>query len=222
MASEEGSLPKRSRCIWSKRPQREDHYQNGHTIAKWPQRHLTWSRKEGGSLPKRPHYCKTATEGGPLPKRPLYCKTASTRVTTKTATLSTPCQSAVTHVRLLVDHWYVCGRNDVSFQPMVNDEQGIDGLVWDFGGQGWGQFRNWNWNWYQFQFQFQELELKRNWIKGIGNDLIMIALIGTLTINSKLWIKPSINRRMRTNGKNTLRTTIFFDFQIIIIPPWYG
>ena len=34
--------------------------------------------------------------------------------------------------------------------------------------QGWGQFRNWNWNWYQFQFQ--ELELKRNWIKGIGID----------------------------------------------------
>ena len=56
-ATEEGSLPKRPHCIWSKRPQREDHYQNGHTIAKWPQRQLTWSRKEGGPLPKRPLYC---------------------------------------------------------------------------------------------------------------------------------------------------------------------
>ena len=30
--------------------------------------------------------------------------------------------------------WYDCGRNDVPFQPMVNDEQEIDGLVWDCGG----------------------------------------------------------------------------------------
>ena len=108
-ATEEGSVPKRPHCIWSKRPQREDHYQNGHTafgqkprrgvhyqnghtIAKWPQRqiHLTWSLREGGSLPKRPHYCKTATEGGPLPKPPLYCKTASTRVTAKNSHIIYP------------------------------------------------------------------------------------------------------------------------------------
>ena len=30
-ATKGGSLPKRPHCIWSKRPQREDHYQNGHT-----------------------------------------------------------------------------------------------------------------------------------------------------------------------------------------------
>ena len=30
-ATKGGSLQKRPHCIWSKRPQREDHYQNGHT-----------------------------------------------------------------------------------------------------------------------------------------------------------------------------------------------
>ena len=30
-ATQGGSLPKRPHCIWSKRPQREDHYKNGHT-----------------------------------------------------------------------------------------------------------------------------------------------------------------------------------------------
>ena len=30
-ATKGGSLPKRPHCIWSKRPHRKDHYQNGHT-----------------------------------------------------------------------------------------------------------------------------------------------------------------------------------------------
>ena len=57
--------------------------------------------------------------------------------------------------------WIRCWFNlTITTRSMIFDK-------WDWR-QGWGQFRNWNWNWYQFQFQ--ELELKRNWIKGIGID----------------------------------------------------
>ena len=50
------------------------------------------------------------------------------------------------------------------------------------GNQGWGQFRNWNWNWYLFQFR--ELELKRNWIKGIGIDTKELIQFLFLIVNS--------------------------------------
>ena len=127
------------------------HNQNGHTAfgqnghkgritTKTATLHLVKTTTEGGSLPKRPHNCKMATETiNMIPERG---RATTKRITllpilqpqheslSKTATLSTPCQSAVTRVRLLVDHWYDCERNDVSFQPMVNDEQGIDGLVY--------------------------------------------------------------------------------------------
>ena len=104
-ATEGGSLPKWPHCIWSEgittktatlyfgqKPRRDVLYQNGHTIAKWPQRQRhstsnTWSLREGGSLPKRPHYCKTATEGEPLPKQPHYSKMATE---TKTCTSHDP------------------------------------------------------------------------------------------------------------------------------------
>ena len=65
-ATQGGSLPKRPHCIWSKRPQREDHYQNGHTAfgqnghkgritTKTATLHLVKTATKGGSLPKRPH-----------------------------------------------------------------------------------------------------------------------------------------------------------------------
>ena len=75
-AKEKGSLPKLPHCIWSKRPQREDHYQNGHTACSWSK------ATEGCSLPKRPHYCKMATETDTLNMIP-----EGGRITTKTATL---------------------------------------------------------------------------------------------------------------------------------------
>ena len=66
-------------------------------------------------------------------------------------------------------------------------------LIWR---QGWGQFRNWNWNWYQIQFQ--ELELKRNWIKGIGIDIKELIEFLFLIVNS-FWFFLLYNSRFYPN-----------------------
>ena len=72
-ATQGGSLPKRPHCIWSKRLHRKDHYQNVHTAFGqngWP---------HGGGITGLVYYRHT-------------CQMAATRITTKTATLSIPCQ----------------------------------------------------------------------------------------------------------------------------------
>ena len=58
-ATQGGSLPKRPNCIWSKRPQREDHYQNGHT-AFGQNGHKGRITTKTATL----HLVKTATQGG--------------------------------------------------------------------------------------------------------------------------------------------------------------
>ena len=68
-ATKGGSLPKRPHCIWSKRPHREDHYQNGHTAfgqnghtgredhwTSLPRTATLVKQPQHESLPKRPHY----------------------------------------------------------------------------------------------------------------------------------------------------------------------
>ena len=97
-ATKGGSLPKRPHCIWSKRPQREDHYQNGHTA-------FGQNGRTGKTTTKTAtlHLVKTATQGGGITGL-VYrhaCQTAATRITTKTATLSIPCQASVTHAGVL-------------------------------------------------------------------------------------------------------------------------
>ena len=58
-ATKGGSLPKRPHCIWSKRLQREDHYQNGHTA-------FGRNGRTGKTTTKTAtlHLVKTATQGG--------------------------------------------------------------------------------------------------------------------------------------------------------------
>ena len=88
-----GSLPKRPHCIWSKRPHREDHYQNGHTAF-----------GQNGHTGREDHWTSLSVQSitGPDHQQNRHtCQTAATRVTTKTATLSIPCQAAVTHADVL-------------------------------------------------------------------------------------------------------------------------
>ena len=77
-------LPKRPHCIWLKRPQRKDHYQNGH-IAFGQKGHRGRITTKTATL----HFVKRATEGGSLPKRPhcILAKSHGGMFTTKTATL---------------------------------------------------------------------------------------------------------------------------------------
>ena len=64
-ATQGGSLPKRPNCIWSKRPQREDHCQNGHTVF-GQNGHKGRITTTTATL----HLVETAAQERPLPKRP--------------------------------------------------------------------------------------------------------------------------------------------------------
>ena len=104
----------------SKRPHREDHYQNGQTAfgqnghkgritTKTATLHLVKTAAQGGPLPKwphciwlkRPHRDRGRITGPDHQQNRHTCQTAATRVTTKTATLSSPCQAAVMHAGVL-------------------------------------------------------------------------------------------------------------------------
>ena len=106
--------PKRPHCIWSKRPHKKDHYQNGHTVfgqnghkggitTKTATLHLVKMATQGGSLPKRPHciWSKRPNREDHWTGSPTKGPPYATRVTTKTATLSIPCQAAVMHAGVL-------------------------------------------------------------------------------------------------------------------------
>ena len=71
-ATEEGSLPKRPHCIWSKRPQREDHYQNGHTAF--------------GQKPRRDVHYQNGHTIAKMATETLHMIPERGRITTKTAT----------------------------------------------------------------------------------------------------------------------------------------
>ena len=92
-ATKGGSLPKRPNCIWSKRPQREDHYQNGHTT-------FGQNGHKGRITTKTAtlHLVKTAAQERPLPKRP-HCIWSKRPHREGDHWIS--CQASVTHAGVL-------------------------------------------------------------------------------------------------------------------------
>ena len=92
-ATKGGSLPKRPHYIWSKRPQREDHYQNGHTA-------FGQNGRTGKTTTKTAtlHLVKTATQERPLPKRP-HCIWSKRPHREGDHWIS--CQASVTHAGVL-------------------------------------------------------------------------------------------------------------------------
>ena len=92
-ATQGGSLPKRPNCIWSKRPQREDHYQNGHT-AFGQNGHKGRITTKTATL----HLVKTAAQERPLPKRP-HCIWSKRPHREGDHWIS--CQASVTHAGVL-------------------------------------------------------------------------------------------------------------------------
>ena len=110
---------KTATLYWSKRPHREDHYQNGQTafgqnghkgriITKNGHTAFGQKGRTGRTTTKTAtlHFVKTATQGGRITgpdhqQNRHTCQMTATQVTTKTATLSIPCQAAVTHAGVL-------------------------------------------------------------------------------------------------------------------------